>query len=256
VLGAAGLKVVLGTPTATPPKWLVDTMPDMLAVGADGKTRGFGSRRHYCFSHQGYRSACARIVTSRPSATAGIRRSSPGRPTTNMAATTPSRAIPGRPARLSGLAAQKYQSPDALNRAWGNVFWSMEYRSFDEVELPNLTVTEPTRRMSWISSAIPSDQVVAFNRLQTDIIRAHSPDVPIAHNFMGKVAFDHLPSARISISPHGTPTRSGSSTAITDDEENKRRYLGVGDPDNQAFHHDLYRACGQIRNGGAEGDGG
>ena len=28
-LAAAGLKVILGTPTATPPKWLVDQMPDM-----------------------------------------------------------------------------------------------------------------------------------------------------------------------------------------------------------------------------------
>ncbi|MCB1884757.1 MAG: beta-galactosidase [Geminicoccaceae bacterium] len=61
-LHAAGLKVVLGTPTATPPKWLVDAMPDMLPVGRDGRTRGFGSRRHYDFAHEGYRAACARIV--------------------------------------------------------------------------------------------------------------------------------------------------------------------------------------------------
>ena len=33
----AGLEVVLGTPTATPPKWLVDSMPDMLAVDAQGR---------------------------------------------------------------------------------------------------------------------------------------------------------------------------------------------------------------------------
>src|SRR5262245_27143905 len=33
-LHTEGLKVVLGTPTATPPKWLVDRMPDMLAVDA------------------------------------------------------------------------------------------------------------------------------------------------------------------------------------------------------------------------------
>ena len=31
-LHAAGLKVILGTPTATPPKWLVDRMPDMVAI--------------------------------------------------------------------------------------------------------------------------------------------------------------------------------------------------------------------------------
>jgi beta-galactosidase len=39
VLGAAGLKVVLGTPTATPPRWLVDRMPDMLPVDRHGRPR-------------------------------------------------------------------------------------------------------------------------------------------------------------------------------------------------------------------------
>jgi beta-galactosidase len=62
-LHEAGLKIVLGTPTATPPKWLVDEMPDMLPVGENGRVRGFGSRRHYDFSHEGYRRECARIVT-------------------------------------------------------------------------------------------------------------------------------------------------------------------------------------------------
>ena len=31
-----GLKVVLGTPTATPPKWVCDKYPDMLARDLDG----------------------------------------------------------------------------------------------------------------------------------------------------------------------------------------------------------------------------
>ncbi|MEO1137204.1 MAG: beta-galactosidase, partial [Pseudomonadota bacterium] len=44
-LGAAGLKVMLGTPTATPPKWLVDAHPDILAWDKHGRPRNFGSRR-------------------------------------------------------------------------------------------------------------------------------------------------------------------------------------------------------------------
>jgi beta-galactosidase len=62
VLTAAGLKIVLGTPTATPPRWMLDRHPDMLAVDADGRARGFGSRRHYCFSHDGYRAEAIRIT--------------------------------------------------------------------------------------------------------------------------------------------------------------------------------------------------
>ena len=55
VLARAGLKVVLGTPTATPPRWMLDKHPDMLPIDAEGRPRRFGSRRHYCFSHTGYR---------------------------------------------------------------------------------------------------------------------------------------------------------------------------------------------------------
>ncbi len=35
-LGRHGLKVIVGTPTATPPRWMVDKHPDMLAVDKDG----------------------------------------------------------------------------------------------------------------------------------------------------------------------------------------------------------------------------
>ena len=47
VLDRAGLAIVLCTPTATPPKWLVDAMPDMIAIDAVGKPRRFGSRRWF-----------------------------------------------------------------------------------------------------------------------------------------------------------------------------------------------------------------
>jgi beta-galactosidase len=41
--GDAGLKIILGTPTATPPRWMLDKHPDMLAIDRQGRPRGFGS---------------------------------------------------------------------------------------------------------------------------------------------------------------------------------------------------------------------
>src|SRR5262245_11456003 len=61
-LGRAGLKIVMGTPTATPPKWLVDRFPDVLPVDSRGRVRRFGSRRHYCFSSETYRAESRRIT--------------------------------------------------------------------------------------------------------------------------------------------------------------------------------------------------
>ena len=175
-LGKAGLKVVLGTPTATPPRWMIDRHPDMLPVARDGTTRGFGSRRHYCFSHRGYRADCARIV--------GLMAERYGKNTHVAAwqtdneyachATTLSYSKAARAAFQDWLA-QKYQSPDALNRAWGNVFWSMEYSDFRAVGLPNLTVTEPNPSHVMDFRRFASDEVASFNRLQVEIIRRHSP---------------------------------------------------------------------------------
>ena len=81
---------------------------------------------------------------------------------------------------------------NALNEAWGNVFWSMEYENFDQIDLPNLTVTQPNPSHVLDFRRFSSDQVISFNRLQTDIIKSYS-DAPIAHNFMGKtLEFDHF----------------------------------------------------------------
>ena len=62
ILGNAGLKIVMCTPTATPPRWLINQMPDMLAVDQNGQKRKFGSRKHYSFSHKGYQKESQRIT--------------------------------------------------------------------------------------------------------------------------------------------------------------------------------------------------
>lgn len=248
-LGKAGLKVVLGTPTATPPRWMLDRHPDMLAVDAEGRPRGFGSRRHYCFSHRGYRQESARITTE-------LARRYGKNPHVAAWQTDNEYACHNTVLSYSEAAkqafrewlAQRYQSPQALNRAWGNVFWSMEYSSFDEVGLPNLTVTEanPSHRMAFRRFA--SDEVAAFNRIQTEIIRKFS-DAPIAHNYMGRVTdFDHFAvGADLDIASWDAYPLGFLSDRLEVTAEHKRRFVRQGDPDFQAFHHDLYRAVGRGR---------
>ena len=248
-LGNHGLKVVLGTPTATPPRWMTDRHPDMLAVDKDGKTRGFGSRRHYCFSHRGYRAECAKIV-GMMAERYGKNPAVAAWQTDNEYAcheTTLSYSDAAKTAFRDWLA-QRYQSPDALNRAWGNVFWSMEYSDFADIGLPNLTVTEPNPSHVMDFRRFASDEVVSFNRVQTDIIRKHSP-YPIAHNYMGAVTeFDHFAvGADLDIASWDSYPLGFLSQKVPADAEHKRRFVRQGDPDFQAFHHDLYRAVGRGR---------
>ena len=87
-----------------------------------------------------------------------------------------------------------YQTPERLNEAWGSVFWSMEVQSFDEVALPNLTVTEPNPAARLDYWRFQSEQVAAYDRMECEIIRRHSPGRWITHNFMGFFNdFDHWP---------------------------------------------------------------
>ena len=192
-LAAAGLKVILGTPTATPPKWLLDSMPDMVAIDENGRPRGFGSRRHYCFSHEGYRAECRRIVTAlatrygnHPAIVIWQTDNEYGCHDTVL-----SFSVAAAAAFRNWLAA-RYGAVEALNAAWGNVFWSMEYRAFAEIDPPHLTVTE-ANPAHWLDyRRFASDQVVSFNREQVDILSALSPGRDITHNFMGFFTeFDH-----------------------------------------------------------------
>jgi beta-galactosidase len=248
-LAREGLGIIMGTPTATPPKWIVDTIPDMIAVDEGGSPRKFGSRRHYCFSHLGYREQSARI-TRAVAERYGNHLAIVAWQTDNEYGCHNTAVSYSEAAKVAFRLwlAKRYQSVAALNNAWGNVFWSQEYRSFDEVDLPNLTVTEPNPAHVLAFRRFSSDEVVAFNRIQADILRALSPGRDIIHNFMGFFTqFDHhdvgadLDVASWDSYPLGFLEQFWFS------EAEKLRYANQGHPDIAAFHHDLYRGCSNGR---------
>ncbi|NNE49653.1 MAG: beta-galactosidase [Altererythrobacter sp.] len=245
VLHSAGLGIIMGTPTATPPKWLVDSMPDMIALDRQGRPRGFGSRRHYCFSHAGYREQAARITRAvaerygqHPGIVSWQTDNEYGCHDTVQSFSPAARDV----FRL--WLGDRYGSIDALNEAWGNVFWSMEYRGFDEVELPNLTATE-ANPAHWLAfRRFSSDQVVRFNRAQVEILRELSPGRDITHNAMGfYTGYDHhdLAADLDVLGWDSYPLGFLEMFRFTDKE--KLDFARQGQPDIAAFHHDLYRGC-------------
>ena len=249
VLTKAGLKVILCTPTATPPRWMADIHPDMFAIDQQGQSKGFGSRRHYCFSHVGYRSHSRRIteiLAKRYGDHKGIiawqTDNEYGCHDTVLSYSSAAEA------EFKNWLRAKYGSIEKLNDAWGNVFWSMEYRSFEEIGLPNFSVTEtnPSHRLDF--RRFSSDQVISFNDEQVSLIRKYSPNRDIVHNFMGRSTdFDHFAmGSDLDVSswdsyPLGFLFRIGVG------KEELASQFRMGDPDFQAFHHELYRATGNGR---------
>ena len=249
VLADAGLKVVMCTPTTTPPRWMIDKHPNMLAVDANGNPRKFGSRRHYCFSHQGYIDDCVRITQiladrygSDPRIHAWQIDNEYGCHDTIVSYSDVARVA------FQGWLAKRYGDVDTLNTAWGNVFWSMEYDRFDQIDLPNLTVTEPNPAHVMAFRRFSSDQVVRFNRQQVDVLRA-ATDVPLIHNYMGRILeFDHFEVGEdLDIASWDSYPIGFLSDRLEGTDAHKAAFLQQGDPDMQAFHHDLYRAVGKGR---------
>lgn len=248
VLGGAGLKVVACTPTATPPKWLIDRHPDILPVDPHtGRVRGFGSRRHYDFSSETYFHESNRI-TNALAERYGRHEVVAGWQTDNEICchdTTLSVSDNARRA-FQDWCRTRYGDIATLNQAWGNVFWSMEYRSFEEIDCPYLAVTEtsPAHRMAF--RRFSSDQVVRFHKAQVDILRAHSPGRFITHNFIPptdtgidnyKLAqdldfacYDNYPLGRTDVWMADRPA------------EEFRRYQRTGHPDYGTFFFDQTRS--------------
>ncbi|MGI9418624.1 MAG: beta-galactosidase [Geminicoccaceae bacterium] len=248
VLNIAGLQIVLGTPTATPPKWLIDQRPDILAWDETGQPRRFGSRRHYCFTSPSWRAETARICLQ-------IARRYGDHPAVvgwqldneyGCHDTVLSYAPHCRHAFQRWLE-RRHGTIERLNEAWGTVFWSQEYTDFTQIGLPNQTVTEahPAHRLDF--QRFSSDQVIDYNRMQAEIIRQHSPERFISHNCMGLFHdFDH----RALAADLDVVTWDSYPLGFTDqrmglDAETRASLALCGHPDIAAWHHDLYRGTSE-----------
>ncbi len=244
LVGDHGMEVVLCTPTATPPKWLVDAHPEILQEERDGTVRAFGSRRHYCFNSEQYHEETERVVTRMADRYADNPHVAGWQTDNEFGCHDTVRCYCEDCAvAFRDWLREKYESVEALNEAWGNTFWSQQYQSFEEVDPPRHTAAEshPSRLLEYYRFS--NDSVVDYNRLHADILREANDEWFITHNFMGR--FDSLDAYSVSedldlVSWDSYPTgfvqdRLGSEP--TPDQ------LRAGDPDQIGMDHDLYRGA-------------
>ena len=127
-------------------------------------------------------------------------------------------------------------------------FWSMEYNNFEQIELPNLTITDANPIHELDFRRFSSEQVVKFNRAQVLIMREHTK-MPLIHNYMGKITdFDHYEVGNdLDIASWDSYPLGFLEDRSTQNEDFKLKFMRFGDPDFQAFHHDLYRTVGRGR---------
>jgi beta-galactosidase len=189
VLNAHGIKAVLGTPSAAPPAWLMAKYPDIAAMNEDGVRYRFGSRRNYCLHNLNYLAAIRGIVT----ALAEHYKNHPG-----VLGWQIDNELGGPDcydnyclAAFQKWCRTKYGSLDAVNKAWGTVFWGHTYTAWSQIPLPWNTlygVHNPSLELDY--RRFFSDATREFLLMQTQILRRISPAKAITHNEMGM--FDNI----------------------------------------------------------------
>lgn len=182
-----GMKVVLCTPSATPPIWLVKQHPEILMVDENGRRMEHGSREQADWSSPLYREYVAKIDAELAKRFGHDKRvwgwqidnelSHYGRERSYSAASTTA---------FQQWLQHRYGSIKELNGAWGGAFWSMNYQSFDQIEIPNpkQLVADPSP-----SALLDFDRFFAWSaadylQMQADTLRKYTENQWITTNFM------------------------------------------------------------------------
>ncbi|WP_435317233.1 beta-galactosidase [Haloarchaeobius sp. TZWSO28] len=246
LVGEHGMEAVLCTPTATPPKWLVDEHPDILQADEDGTLREWGSRRFTCFNSETYRKETRRIVRKFVDRYADNPHVAGWQTDNEFGCHETVRCYCDDCATaFRDWLREKYDDIADLNESWGNTFWSQQYDSFAAVDPPRPSPAErhPSRLLDYYRFA--NDSVVEYNRIHADLIREANDDWFVTHNFMGDFAsldayslapdldflgWDSYPTGFVQ------DRRQGDATVPE---------LRAGDPDEVSMNHDIYRGAKQ-----------
>jgi len=182
ILAGHDIQVVLGTPTASPPPWLMDRSAELFLVREDGRRATFGNRREYCPNNPVYHDYTRRIVTQMAEHYAGCPSVVGWQIDNEFGARC---FCPICRTAFQEWLRRRYGSLDELNTRWGAVFWSHEYTGWEQIPVPVETGGSPNPGLALDFYRFASDSYVDYQRMQVDILREKCPDHFVAHNFMG-----------------------------------------------------------------------
>jgi beta-galactosidase len=199
VLGRAGIKTVLATPTAAPPLWLARKHPEILPVGENSEVLHEGTRRALCLNNDVYWNHAKRVVEALAKALGKH---------PQLIAWQIDSGIGGHQTEWSfnrdtelewqNWLKLKYETVERLNEKLGLTYFGQVVNSFEEVPMPRRAPTahNPALLLDW--ARFSSDTIVAFVGMQADVLRELTPNIPLTANLRAlQRRFDHFDVARI-----------------------------------------------------------
>ncbi|MBF6979218.1 beta-galactosidase [Aerococcaceae bacterium zg-BR22] len=181
ILQSENMNVILGIPTATPPRWLTIKYPDSVMQNIDGTIMDHGSRQHVCTNHSYYREKCYQLtekiaqVVPKYDNIIAIQLDNEFKCHVNLCYCSQCQK------QWQTYLREQYTSIKQLNNNWGNAIWSQEYRHFDEIPTPKKTPFLHNSSLQNSFREFTAEKINEFARELTKIIKSYS-NIPVTHN--------------------------------------------------------------------------
>lgn len=182
-LHAAGIDVVLCTPTPTPPVWLTHGHPERSFVDAEGRAMIHGARQHVSYENAEVRAACLRIVEAEARELGRHPAVIAWQIDNEFKCHVAEDFNPSAIAAWQAWLEKRYGTIERLNEAWGTEIWSQRYQRFAQVPAPLRTPFAHNASLSTAWRMFSRERIAEFMDEQSAIIRRHS-EAPITHNTM------------------------------------------------------------------------
>jgi len=185
-----GIQVCLGTATAAVPPWMAQRYPDVLRVDFHGRQRKYGMRHNFCPNSPSYRKSStamagemAKRYGDHPHLVLWHVNNEYGG----------SCYCPRCEAAFREWLQDRYGSLERLNEVWNTSFWSHVFYDWSEIVAPNLLSEHGNphnpdqtafQGLSLDYQRFMSDSLLACYLRERDVVKHHTPDVPVTTNFM------------------------------------------------------------------------
>ena len=181
-LGRHGIKTILGTPTAAPPKWLTHKHPDVLHVFESGRPADDQSRRQYCYNSPVYRRYSRKIVEALARHYRGTTNIVGWQMDNEFNNENPECFSESCRVAFRRWLRQKYGTLEALNARWGTVVWSTVYSDWAQIGLPFCTPAYHNPGLMLDFKRFISSSATDYMNEQAAILRRYRPDDFLTHN--------------------------------------------------------------------------
>lgn len=176
-----GIEIILGTPTACPPIWLVEEYEEILPVNKEGRRSGFGARQHRCYNSPKYLEYAGNIVDKM-----GERYGKHP----NVVAWQIDNELGGEQKRcycdncrkkFQDFLLEKYKSIEEFNERLGNQFWSQSYQTWSQIPVPMRFASDmdmnhhPSLELEF--SRFSSKSIVDFCNMQVERLRKYTDKI-------------------------------------------------------------------------------